>query len=103
VPKRCQEYQNISKDIELHRNPKCPKNNQFSAVLLLSALYVFLPLPIHGRSQRFKSSIAHSVLFSERILYLHPPLAENGQDAAPREWPSLPEFRGRSGDVNMPK
>jgi hypothetical protein len=49
VPKNHQEYQNISNNIELYRNPECPKKRPiFSGFTLLSALYVFPPLPPHG-------------------------------------------------------
>jgi hypothetical protein len=30
VPKICQKYQNVSKDIELHRNPEALKNEPFA-------------------------------------------------------------------------
>jgi len=39
VPKICQRYQNISKNIELYRNPECPKNGPYS-----TKPYYFLPV-----------------------------------------------------------
>jgi len=34
VPKICQEHQNISNDIEIHRNPEAHKNGLFAGKLL---------------------------------------------------------------------
>lgn len=43
VPKICQEYQNESKDIEIHRNPECQKNGLFSLAFIYFLHFKIFP------------------------------------------------------------
>jgi len=92
VPKICQEYQNVSKDIEIHRNPKCPKNDLFSAEYYYYLRFTFFRRFLHtvkGRS--FGSPLA-------RASYPRASTAE----VDPRALPSSGAKRMRAGKPGAP-
>jgi hypothetical protein len=64
VPKICQEYRNLSKDIELFRNPKDPKNVRISWKCIYSLHLSFFRRFLHTVEVRGSSPLSPTILFN---------------------------------------
>jgi hypothetical protein len=75
VSKNHQEYQNVSKDIELYRNPECPKTGIYSGELIYFLYVSFFRRFLHTIEVRGSSPLSPTI---QTLYYLrvakHPSL-----------------------------
>jgi hypothetical protein len=73
VPKICQEYQNISNNIELYRNPECPNKGLFSLELHYYLCFSFFRRFLHTvKGRAFDSPLARALYPRARTAEVDP-------------------------------
>ena len=92
-PNCAQNYRKPSKKVEKYRNISKAKSPDNSIVIKTFALFsgsAILPaLPTHGRSQRFKSSIAHTSSIRNAVRRTPARLNKGGGSVPSTRWPFL--------------
>ena len=74
VSKNHQEYQNVSKDIELYRNPECPKNGLCSGEFIYFLYFRFFPRFLHTVEVKGSSPLSPTLAFAKTANVFSSPL-----------------------------
>jgi hypothetical protein len=72
VPKICQEYQNVSKDIEIHRNPGVFENAHFTQNIHYYLQLSFFRRFLHTVEVRGSSPLSPTIPLAEMTIVLQP-------------------------------